>query len=468
MNRNSVIPCARRVGLVVTIFLAVAIGAIAQVIPQKPAEIPTTPSEKDVAEIISELSAGARSRRAAAEKRLLELGPRVLPLLPAPEVLPTASVRETVLRIRVELERQRAIESSRASRVTLEGSRLVTDWLDEIHRQTGNRVVLDPMTAIAVERRNVDLNIEDEPFWPALQKLTNRAVELGKAYAPRLRPGFNSNNQLTLSEEGSPELADASIFACSGPFRVHAKSVQRRKVFGTADREMLRITLEIAAAPRLRPLFLQVAAENLVAVTDENRPLKPFTPEARHEIPLSQGRRVAQIQADFELPASWKGSTVDLRGKAVMTTAAASEPVQFTRLHELVGNRGVGVARRRGGVTVTLHRVLSERSAREEGPARSNDVRLQTVVSYDVGGPAFESHRTWIIHNEAWLETNDGTRLPMTSQETTLQADGAVGVDYLFHKLPRPLEDYRFVYMAPTLIVDVPIEFTLKAIPVGK
>jgi hypothetical protein len=53
-----------------------------------------------------------------------------------------------------------------------------------------------------------------------------------------------------------------------------------------------------------------------------------------------------------------------------------------------------------------------------------------------------------------------------TDFETTQQSDGAVAVDYRWRKLPAPANQYRFVYEAPTLILDLPIEVELQEIPV--
>src|SRR4029077_17059752 len=77
--------------------------------------------EQEVRQLLSDLASDTRSRRVAAEKRLIELGPGVLALLPAPELLPSVSVREAVRRIRFELERAGARESVLPSRVTVQG-----------------------------------------------------------------------------------------------------------------------------------------------------------------------------------------------------------------------------------------------------------------------------------------------------------------------------------------------------------
>src|SRR5438105_4850691 len=106
------------------------------------ADVPKTPStrqlEVDVLQLIADLDAGTRAKRIAAERKLLELGPDVLPFLPAPELLPSFSVRETIRKVRFELERSKARDSVRAARVRLRGSKPFIDWLNDLSRQTGN------------------------------------------------------------------------------------------------------------------------------------------------------------------------------------------------------------------------------------------------------------------------------------------------------------------------------------------
>src|SRR5262249_43432274 len=91
--------------------------------------------EREVRQLLDDLGAATRAQRLAAEKRLFELGPKVLPLLPPSDLLPTISVRQAVHRIRVELERIAARESVLPSRVTLKGELSLADTLAEMTRQ---------------------------------------------------------------------------------------------------------------------------------------------------------------------------------------------------------------------------------------------------------------------------------------------------------------------------------------------
>ena len=167
-------------------------------------------------------------------------------------------------------------------------------------------------------------------------------------------------------------------------------------------------------------------------------------------------------QMDYVVPPSISVSAVAVKGKLQCTTAAGNEVIRFTELTKLADGREVNIARRRGGVTVALQRVGVARAA-----GGKKDLLIRIAVSYDTGGPAFETHRTWMLHNEVYLEDPAGKRLPLNGgSETTQQGNDGLGILYRFVGLPDPLPEYTFAYVAPTMIVDVPIEFQIKSVPV--
>jgi hypothetical protein len=118
---------------------------------------------------------------------------------------------------------------------------------------------------------------------------------------------------------------------------------------------------------------------------------------------------------------------------------------------------------RHGGVSVTL-----KRSALSAGADGKRVLSARLAVAYDAGGPEFESHRTWIYHNDVRLESPDGTiDTPDGGFDVTQQSNGGVEVEYLFSDLPdRPLRDWHLVYVAPTLLIDVPVDFAFENVPV--
>ena len=145
-----------------------------------------------------------------------------------------------------------------------------------------------------------------------------------------------------------------------------------------------------------------------------------------------------------------------------LETAAAEEPIDFPP-----GADSRGVSRRRGGVTVKIEQWQTDADSQD----RSLTVRA--TVAYDSGGPAFESHRSWMLYNVAGLvrpvaatnpdanvvNASEAELLKPTDSQSELQPNGSIGVTYRFVNLPRGAGEYSFRYVAPTLILDVPVEF---------
>jgi hypothetical protein len=428
-------------------------------LPSRGGDSPATADlEPEVRRLLLELGSETRATRVAAEKRLLELGPAVLPHLPPPELLPTVSVREAVNRVRQELERRYAHDSTQAARVSLKGTAPLDDWLTAIVRQTRNHLESGSLPR-DLRARSFDLDVSARDFWPTLDELASRAG-FEFAYAATRR-----ELKLTLRDPAIRRAPRAVAYA--GPFRLlapPASIVPVGEPKAGADlrprKQLARVVLFVQPEPRLRPLFLQYTTAGIAAQTGKSTPLKPFSPEANYELPVTENGGQSRIQLDYFLPPGERVHALDLSGRFRMTMAADSAAIRFTDIQKHPAGKTIGIERRQGGVTVALERVRTERTQTDQ---RALFVRV--TVAYDSGGPAFESHRTWMLHNEVFLEGADGVRLPVNGgYEMTLQADGAVGMEYRFVGLPDPLPAYAFVYVAPTLIVDVPVEFVLKSV----
>jgi hypothetical protein len=419
--------------------------------------------EAEVRQLLTDLSGATREQRAVAEKRLLELGPQALPLLPAAELLPSASVREAVRRIRVELERRAARESVLASRVTLSRTLPAREALAEVARQTGNRLDFSRLSATVLDQ-SIDVDFKSVSFWEVIDDLAARL---------KSRYEYDSANRglklVSLDVENGPA---ASAVSYAGAFHVEALPAERirrgaarpiEQKARTHD-DLLRVTLHLMPEPRLRPLFLQFAASDVSAQLVSGAELKAFSPDASYERPLGEGGGLSRIQLEYLIPHTVAGGALKLKGKMRCMTAAGNETIRFTDLAGIQEGRGADIARRRGGVTVTLNRVRWARSS----PGKT-EARVQVTVAYDAGGPAFESHQAWILHNEVFLEDSAGGRLRLNGgSDTTRQGDGGAAIEYTFTNLPDPPPDYAFVYVVPTLIIDVPIEFEIQSALIKK
>jgi hypothetical protein len=401
---------------------------------------------EQVAAWIDALDSEDRQARYEAEQGLIEAGPDVLPLLPPAEMLPGVTAREAVRRVRIKLEREKALASVRASRVTLDGTMPLSEIVAAVTEQTGNPIDVSSLPADALAEP-VPVSVRDLPFWDVIAEFEE--TKLGVAFHPE------HGLSLVLDANAPEPLAVQNV----GAFRVAAVSLKPRPLVGQDDRQLVRARVHLAPEPRLRPLFLALAAADVSLTAADGTKLPPFNPAAKYELPVGLAGAGVQFDLDFVAPQPLPKGPFTLNGRVTMTVAADTEEVRFTKLPE-----AAGTARRRGGVTVRLEDVSFSR-----GDDGRHSARLKVLVAYDTGGPAFESHRTWIFHNQVALQARDGRRFRRDGvYSTALQGDGGVIVEYGFSDLPIDPAKLSFVYEAPTLITDVPIAWTLSKLPVAE
>ncbi len=424
---------------------------------------------------IVRLDADRKADRTEAKEKLLQMGPAVLQWLPEPESLASRSAKEAVRNIRTILERQQAERSVQANRLTVSGPQLLSDLIPQLSQDTGNMVVAEGLSKELLAKT---LRLpEQATFWTVLESLRDQLGVVAKLEGSPARVRLFARDAIHAEDcLLGPELASAQ----SKAFRVSLRSAKPRNVIGTDPGRLMRIELEVSSEPRIRPLFLKGAADDLRitsaalssnAETNEER-WRPFAPETKLELTFGQGHRQVVMPVDFRLPVRSRFETVSLSGKMLVQTAAAEVAIEFP-----AGAESRGVARRRGGVTV---KVLNW-SATSEPPKHSLEV--MALVSYDSGGPAFESHRSWMLFNIAGLvragmmpsETigspKNSDKLVMLKPQqidSDVQPDGSIAVTYRFTDLPLPASEYRFRYVAPTMILDVPVDFEMRDVKLPK
>lgn len=439
----------RRVPILTIMLCLLAVLIAAQTpVARSHADELATPAElrASVEALITQLDSSTLAERTKAERGLLDLGPDSLKYFPAPELTPNVAVREALKRIRVQLERRAARESANASSVRFAGQASVADLLKEISRQTRNRVELSP-GASSVAEAMLDVDWQDQPFWGCLDQICD-SLKLRAVFDPQL-------GLLVLRARESKDPKELAVQR-AGPYRLSIISADLRPIVGDTSNQLLRVAGKLNLEPRLRPLFLHFAAAEVHATTATSR-LEPWNPVATYELPVGDAGREVQVQFDFVLPRDETPKMVNIRGQLSVQLAAATERIVFDQTAQTAGT-----ARRRGGVTVRLRDVKFEALPEDKYHA---DIKVN--VAYDAGGPAFESHRTWMFHNAVYFENQARKRFDFTEYDTTLQSNGAIGVDYRWDQLAGPVTQYHFVYEAPTLILDLPLEIKLDDVPVG-
>ena len=103
--------------------------------------------------------------------------------------------------------------------------------------------------------------------------------------------------------------------------------------------------------------------------------------------------------------------------------------------------------------TVTLDEV------RKNGDSWEVFVRLR----YDDAGDALESHRNWVLENEAYLEDGNGKKIEPDSMETTSRSKNEIGLGYVF-ALPELPKKGSFVYKAPGTILTKDFRYEVRGV----
>lgn len=397
-----------------------------------------------VRSLVRELDAPQKVARDEAERRLIELGPAALGALPELRTNDSAELSVRLNRVRLALLRQKAAQSLAASRVTLRVKDApLAEVLAEIERQTGNKLVdYRRQFGQQVDDLRATLDLDNVAFWQAIDAL-NAATGL-MTYPFTGEDGL----ALVLRTAGEPTPDLRAHVHYSGAFRIRIRRLTTTRDLD-ADGADLLVELEAAWEPRLRPLFLTVAAAKMRLVDDGGRSLPPRNPNLVQEIP-PQGR-AAQVDVKFTAVAPPRESKTLRRfgGTFDVLLTAEMHTFRFADLSEPKRRE-----QRAAAVTVTLE------------PTRLNNQLLEVPVRIRYENPvnALESHRAWFYKNPAYLEAADGGKTSPGSTELGRQSDNELLLNLMFVDPGDPAAQ-TFVYQTPADIVSLPVEFEFAELP---
>lgn len=407
-----------------------------------------------VSELVRQLNAPQAASRDQAEQRLIRLGapgtneagPRaVLELLPELNDRMPPEVRHRLTRVRQAIEEADAKAAVEPTRVTLSADEMpLPEVFAHIEKQTGNRI-LDQRNEFGQQAMQapISIELEDRPFWPAFDEILDQAQL--NTYT------FSGEDALIVrprEPNAAPRVGRADY---AGPFRIEATEVHATRNLRSRGGDSLRVKVEIAWEPRLRPIRINQPLEALTAV-DENGDELAASPMSQGELeaPINIGSQSAELQLMLTLPPRTTTKIARLAGTLSTVVPGRTETFRFD---DLVNSRGAN--KRRGGATVTLERV------RRAGPIWELHMR----VAYDETSGALESHRGWVLQNPSYLVNEAGTRIENVGFETTQQTEAELGLAYLFELPPGTgLEGLAWEYQTPAAIIALPVDYELTDI----
>jgi hypothetical protein len=322
---------------------------------------------------------------------------------------------------------------------------LLSDALNELHRQTGNLVV-DRRLA----KSNAKLTLPRTPvsFWQALDEMVRQA-----------------------DARISPYQQDGAVALVDGPYRV--QSVSHHGLFRTvvkglmvrrdedAANHVCAVHLETAWEPRFQPFYVGVEASTAGFSRDDEGRAREVKIPGLGQLGVA-GRGALEWELRMPAPKRSAARIEQLKGTLRVIGPSKMLTFSFDALKPI--KQGVPLRQEREGVSVSLTRITAQ-------PERwTFDVAIQNPP----GGPQFESYQSWLDNNRIYLEKGQGKGrqvfAPQAADEEQLENVTATRAAIRYHFTNRSrtqgpagkLEDWRLIYRTPGRIVELTVPFGFK------
>jgi hypothetical protein len=396
----------------------------------------TADIKDEVHRLVRQLDDNERSQREAAEKSLVELGVEALNLLPPITPRTPAEVKERLGRVRKTLETTIAESIAQPSLVTLAGEMSLTEALQAMEQQTGNRVT-------GYERRSgkVKVAFDKTPYWQALDEVLDQANLNINEFG-----GEASSLVLTARPEGQASRTETGVY--SGVFRLEALRLESRRDLRNPTVNGMRLSLGVTWEPRVAPIGLRQQLSEITVVDDRGEAISVAGNQGALNASAELGMSAIEFGIPLPLVSREAKRIALLKGRFTALIPGRVESFEFADL-----GTARDVEQARAGVVVTFERLRQNVDLYE----------LRMALRFDDAANALESHRGWVYQNEAYLTDKDGKKLENVGFQATRQETNEVGVAYLFD-LPDGPEGCKFVYKTPALVLQLPVEYELKDI----
>jgi hypothetical protein len=400
---------------------------------------------QQVSKLVSQLDSDRAAERDSSEKELLEIAGTttaqtdhfLASLPPDSDQMPLA-VRDRLSRIRRQVEDRAAKGATNGTTITLDAKSMpLSEVFKAIENATGNKLIDNREEQ---SDKPVTITLKNEPFWSGLDQILDQ-IGLGiYSYG-----GEEALSIVGRSGEEGPRIGQA---AYRGPLRFEVLEVQAERGRRQPKQQSLKLKLEVAWEPRLRPIALSQPVADVEATTDSGEKLTIAQPDAVQDVEIPNGTQAAEIELPFELPSRDVKKIASLKGQLHALMPGRRAKFEFPDV-----TKAAGKSQRLGGVQVTLDDV------RKNGAVWEIHMRF----GLDEANGSLQSHRNWVFQNLSYLMDKDGKPIENAGFETTRQGPNEVGVAYLFDA-PEGLEGLTWVYETPAAIVDLPVDYELKDI----
>lgn len=427
-------------------------GAARQAIPGKASS--NQKLEQVVMDHIQNLDSSELKTRTAALNALMEMGPVILPFTEANASEYSPAQQQALQTIRNRLELQKAINSTQATRITLQGKASLAEHCRAITRQSGNKI---DITALSpdIRERQLELNFQEQVYWKVLDQICQRSQI---AFDPRKQDGEQQGFQLALRDATRSKSPIPHVYY-SGPCRISLRRIATKPIVGAQTLNLLRTHWQILCESRLRPIYLSISGRDFKAETATGKTLSNRNPALQFEAPFAAaGGQQSEFYIDFEIEKAALDEPISFSSTMQMVTAAGLDTFRFAKLDQ----PGLQTTRK-GSVSISLKPLIQTRPE-----TKAMQTRFQMDVVYRYQGAAFESYRNWLLQNPIQLQYATGRTVSAESDTRyTIQTGSGARLIHKFENVDEPLEKLVLVYTSPTVIVDIPLRVETKPMTIN-
>jgi hypothetical protein len=361
--------------------------------------------------------------RDQAEASLLESGPATAAWLEQAAGQQTLSAEAAfrVQRIREQLFAQQVQAAAAASTVSLDGQWNGTAIMENLARQTGNRVLLPVDSRIGVQQ------VVREKFWTVVERICRQNGLV-------IDHAASGDQQLVLkraTEPGEP----------ASPRAMHTGLLRVEWLADEDLEEDQQIRLRFLWEPRLRVQSLQIPMAGVQLLDSRGQPWGRFNRDAVYTIPAPANRHDVALRLPVKATSGENLRQVVL--PVQLDVIAPSARCVFPDV--LAAGWGSGSCQF-GMASILLESVES-----------ANDqlsVRLQTRYRSESMARPLQSHEEWSRFCTAELVNPDGQRIQPVGERQVRQEPWSYVIEYNFER-PRAEVPWQLVFFIPSGLMRV-------------
>lgn len=389
------------------------------------------PADAEIARLIQQLDSSSLEERVQAEAELLKLGPAILDRLPTSDAKHPRSVADAIRRIRLRLEQDQQRLALEPTTIQVRPDESLLSACDRWATETGNRLLVVDRGEPAFPKP-----VSGE-FWP---------VVVGIAESQGLELVYDRDSRALRFETRSDASPWRWAFQGAAACRLRELS---RKPFGTG-RDRLTLEFELLYEPRLRPLYSLFRVKDIVVSGPTPDSVECWNPNASYEIlpPPDGSPLTGRLELLVDEAITFHQLAVRL---PIETTVVTFDRELSVRSGEL-----------KAGARVD-HPGVSLRILSVEPGSNGQDMEVEATVAWDASGPAFESHRTWILHNRILTRRGTMDDVAVVPLEIDRPAPRVIRFRARLNAKRMEHPDAELIYEAPVVLTPNRLEFDFPA-----